>query len=129
MAHVEKVIAAARGCVGARFRPHGRSVATGLDCVGVAAMAFGRQVEGDYPLRLADLDAVVRRIDRTGLQPIMPALSAAGSLILTRAPAGQLHLAVLTERGFVHADALLRRVVETPGLPGDPIVAAWQEED
>jgi hypothetical protein len=29
----------------------------------------------------------------------------------------QLHLAVRTERGFVHAHAGIRRVVETPGMP------------
>ena len=40
------VVARARGCVGARFRLHGRDPATGLDCVGLAAIAIGEPLRG-----------------------------------------------------------------------------------
>jgi murein DD-endopeptidase / murein LD-carboxypeptidase len=35
---------------------------------------------------------------------------------------------VLTDGGFVHADAGLRRVVETPGRPDATLIGAWREE-
>jgi hypothetical protein len=37
--------------------------------------------------------------------------------MLMRTGPAQLHLAIRTWRGFVHADAALRRVVERPGAP------------
>jgi hypothetical protein len=40
----------------------------------------------------------------------------------------QLHLAILTGRGFIHADARLRRVVETPGRPDPAPIMVWREE-
>lgn len=38
----------------------------------------------------------------------------------------QLHLAIHCGASFVHADAQLRRVVETPGEPRWPIIAAFR---
>jgi murein DD-endopeptidase / murein LD-carboxypeptidase len=128
MAGGEAIVARARACVGARFRPHGRDPRWGLDCVGVAAAAFGRVVAGGYPLRGGDPDVVSRRIAAMGLRPIAPDAAAAGDLVLMAAGPGQLHLAVLTERGFVHADAGLRRVVETPGRVAFAVIGAWREE-
>ncbi|WP_420140896.1 peptidoglycan endopeptidase [Sphingomonas sp.] len=124
----DAIVAHARACVGARFRPHGRDPRWGLDCVGVAAAAFGREVAGDYPLRGGDPDAVSRAIAALGLRRIAPDLAAAGDLVLMAAGPEQLHLAVLTERGFVHADAGLRRVVETPGRPVLAVIGAWREK-
>lgn len=48
----------------------------------------------------------------------------AGDLLLCAVADNQLHLAVVTERGFVHADARLRRVVETPGAVPWPVLSA-----
>ena len=50
----------------------------------------------------------------------------AGDLLLLAPGPYQHHLAILTDRGFVHADAGLRRVVETPGWPAWPLVGAWR---
>jgi hypothetical protein len=47
-------------------------------------------------------------------------------LLLFSVAADQRHLAVLTERGFVHADAGLRQVVETPGPPAWRVLSAWR---
>lgn len=121
------VVARARGCVGARFRLHGRVPDWGLDCVGVAAVAFGRAVAGDYPLRWDDAAAVVARIDAAGLRRATG--REAGALLLLRAGPGQLHLAIRTDTGFVHADARLRRVVEVPGAPPWPVIASWTGEE
>lgn len=124
----EQIVANARTCIGARFRTHGRDPAFGLDCVGVAAVAFGRGVAGGYALRGGNPDRVIKGIEQLGLvraeREPRP-----GDLLLITEGQGQLHLAILTETGFVHADARLRRVVETPGLPAGTIIGFWREKD
>ncbi len=49
-----------------------------------------------------------------------------GDVVVARAGAGQVHLVVRTELGFVHADASLRRVVERPGGAPWPALEAWR---
>lgn len=120
----ERVAARALATVGARFRLHGRDPATGLDCVGVAAVALGWEaVPTGYALRGGDavrvaalLDARLARGDG----------AVVGDLLLVAAGAGQLHFAVRTATGVVHADAGLRRVVERPGTGPWPLLAAWR---
>ena len=129
MTQKERVVARARGCLGARFRPQGRKLELGLDCVGVAAIAYARSAPGDYALRGGDPQAIAGMIGGGGLRPISPDRARAGDLLLIAASASQLHLAVLTGEGFVHADAGLRRVVETPGRPSGTILGAWEEPD
>jgi hypothetical protein len=51
-----------------------------------------------------------------------------GDLLLLNAGAGQLHLAIASEAGVIHADAALRRVVERPGVPPWPELARWRRE-
>ena len=48
---------------------------------------------------------------------------AAGDLLVCSVAADQLHLAILTDRGLVHADARLRMVVETPGAAPWPVLS------
>lgn len=121
----DQIVARARGCVGARFRPYGRDPALGLDCVGVAAIAFGRTEIAAYALRSADVRAADAALVKAGLRRI--ATAEAGDLALLQAAPTQLHLAVLTDIGFVHADTGLGRIVETPGRP-DGLLSAWREE-
>lgn len=133
MTRGDEIVAAARRCLGARFRPQGRDPRFGLDCVGVAAIAFGRPlpddtVPDDYPLRGGSAEAIARSIDAVGLRRIDMAEAAAGDLLLVAAGAEQFHLAILSGRGFIHADAGLRRVVETPGRPEGRILGAWRED-
>jgi len=120
----DEIVAAARGCVGARFRPMGRSARFGLDCVGVAATAFGRIGPSGYAMRGGCATDIAARIDGFGL--VRVETPAPGTLALIAAGPTQYHLAVLTDAGFVHADARLRKVVETPGVP-DEIIALWRE--
>ena len=124
----ERAAAAAQAAVGARFRLHGREPGTGLDCVGLAALAMaagGRTgaVPTGYRLRGGDARAV-RGMVGEGL--VASDGSRAGDLLLFAAGPGQLHLAVRTEGGLVHADAGLGRVVERPGADPWPLLAAWR---
>ena len=123
-----EAVARARALVGTRFRPQGRTPAHGLDCVGLACAAFNIPsaiVPPDYRLRGCDrrrievgLTSFFRRVSRKSALP--------GDLLLLSVAADQPHLAVMTERGFVHADAGLRKVVETPGAPAWPLVSVWR---
>jgi lipoprotein Spr len=120
------IVDAARGCIGARFRPQGRDPAHGLDCVGLAGIAFGR---GDLPRNYAlwggDARRIAALVESFGLRRVDDAAS--GDLVMLRTGPKQFHLAVMTGSGFVHADARLRRVVETPGRPPWPVIGIWRE--
>ena len=114
--------------VGTPFRAQGRDPASGLDCIGLVLCACGlpanyvRQdyrLRGDYRQELRDgLDKRFRRVSKREVQ--------AGDLILASISDDQCHLVILTERGFVHADASLRRVVETPGLPPWSVIGYYR---
>ncbi len=130
MTRGERVAAAARGLVGVRFRLHGRDPASGLDCVGVVALALragGHEgpVPDGYPLRCGSAAAYRECWDglaaADGARP--------GDVLLCRVGPGQLHLGVRTPLGVVHADAGLRRVVERPGVLPWPLIAAWRLGD
>ncbi len=117
--------AQARALVGTRFRAQGRGP-EGLDCIGLALVAYAipaSSVRRDYDLRggsAVELETELLRFFR-------PVATRRSGDLLVLAPANdQLHLAVLTERGFVHAHAGLRRVVETPGAPTWPILGAYR---
>jgi cell wall-associated NlpC family hydrolase len=122
----DRAVAAARGAVGARFRFQGRDAAFGLDCVGLAGLAMraagcGADIPAGYALRGSDPAGL---IDATGLARVGE--PAPGDLLLFAAGPGQFHLAIKVPGGIVHADAMLRRVVERPGDPLWPLVAAWR---
>ena len=112
----------ARALVGCRFRPQGRDPELGLDCVGLACATYRLPVEHvprDYRLRGDD-----KRL-QSQLARYFTVISAArpGDLAVLGVAADQLHFALLSERGFIHADAGLRKVVETPGSPPWPILS------
>lgn len=119
-------VARARALVGARFRPQGRSPETGLDCVGLALAVFGIPVDAvrcNYRLRGehgAELKGQVERFFRS------VAKAAPGDLVLSNVTEDQLHLSIVTEGGFVHADGRLGRVVETPGEPRWPCAGLYR---
>ena len=121
-----EIVARARACIGARFRPQGRAPALGLDCIGLAAHATGRPAPSGYGLRGHDPARLARGLAAAGLHAIDAAAAAPGDLLLVAAGPAQLHLLVRTPDGFVHADAGLRRVVEVPGAPRWPLLGAWR---
>ena len=112
----------ARALVGTRFRPQGRSAETGLDCIGLALAVFripAEAVRRDYSLR-GDHGAELRAEILRFFRPVSHAAVACGDLVVSEIANDQLHLSICTGESFVHADARLRRVVETPGKPSWP---------
>jgi hypothetical protein len=111
--------ARAEALVGTPFRPQGRCPEHGLDCVGLVMLVFGipeKAVRRNYSLRGDYLREIVAT-SRTFFRPVSCAARRPGDVMLLRIASDQLHLAVQTAQGFVHADARLRRVVQTPGAP------------
>lgn len=103
--------------VGARFRPQGYNVATGLDCVGLvwaAYAAVGRRLVRPrcYPMRGWDRGRVAAALRAAGFAPVSDART--GDVALIAYAAGQFHLGLMGGGVMVHAHAGLRRVVETP---------------
>jgi len=116
-----------RDLIGAPFRLHGRDRATGLDCVGVVAMVIGADaVPSGYRLRCAAPDAIIEGLEAAGLVRVAESPRDGDILVIAAGPA-QFHLAVKTVAGFVHACALLKRVVETPGTP-ENVIGVWRLE-
>jgi hypothetical protein len=125
----EDVVARARSLVGCRFRPQGRDPELGLDCVGVVCAAFeipADSIPRDYRLRggaVGRIEFELKRFFST------VATAAAGDVMLFEVAVNQLHLGILTERGFIHADAGLKAVVETPGMPSWQILSAFRRDE
>jgi murein DD-endopeptidase / murein LD-carboxypeptidase len=125
----EAIVAAGRALIGVRFRPQGRSIEHGLDCIGVAIMATGiegRAVRRDYGLRGFDLEEVHRDFDASGFVGLAPAAAEPGDILVTSPGPAQLHLVLKTDFGYLHADLRLRRVVEVPGPVPWPVLSAWR---
>lgn len=127
-----RVVAAARALVGCRFRLHGRDGVHGVDCVGLAVLAlraggFRGAVPSGYAMRRGDAGRVCADVDAAGLMRVAANMPGApGDLLLLRIHAGQVHFAIATGDGMIHADAMARRVVERPGPGRWPIVARWR---
>lgn len=117
------VVERARAYMGAPFRLHGRS-ADGLDCVGLAALALGRDAPGAYGLRSGDVAQAERWLRAAGLCPVVR--DAPGDLALVRPGPLQLHLMIGTGAGFIHAHAGIGRVVEMPGVSPWPVLGWWR---
>jgi murein DD-endopeptidase / murein LD-carboxypeptidase len=122
----DRIIARARALLGMPFRLHGRDPDTGLDCVGLVSEACQRQVgiPTGYALRGGSADSYSRtiaalRLTRRRGEPRR------GDILLMVAGPQQFHLGLWTGDSLIHADAMLRRVVETPGAVPWPIIGAW----
>jgi len=118
----------ARSLVGCQFRPQGREPEIGLDCIGLICAAFGLPtgvIPRDYRLRGGQIERLESEMGRFFRRIQEPA---EGDVLVLRVSADQLHLAIATERGFIHADAGLRRVVETPGAPPWPLLSAYRRK-
>ncbi|HEX6740608.1 MAG TPA: peptidoglycan endopeptidase [Sphingomicrobium sp.] len=118
----------AEALVGTRFRPQGRDSETGVDCVGLVLLAYEiapDMVRRNYRLRgdhRAEIErALARFFNRTRARDTRRA-----DLMLLAVAADQFHFGISTGRGFVHADARLGRVVETPGTPRWPVLATFR---
>jgi cell wall-associated NlpC family hydrolase len=122
------VVARARGCLGARFRLHGRDPATGLDCVGLVAVALGRgDAPTGYRLRSGSAGEYSAMLAAAGLT--IAATARPGDVLLCASGPGQFHLGIASGAGTIHADAGLGRVVERPGATPWPVVSVWRSFD
>jgi len=118
-----KVVTRARALIGTPFRLHGRDAA-GLDCVGLVALAWQQtQIATGYALRTNDpaaIEAALRVLRFRRRRKLKP-----GDILILNAGPAQLHLGIWTGTSLIHADAGLRRVVETPDWPRWPILSMW----
>lgn len=126
----EDLALAAEALVGARFRLHGRALATGLDCLGVLVAAFaacGRALAlpTGYTLRLQEPRGMDALAEAAGLAEAEEAIEP-GDVLMLRVGPGQYHAAIAVCAGHVHAHAGLRRVVLTPGRPAGTLLRHWR---
>jgi hypothetical protein len=117
----------ARRLIGTRFRPQGRDD-TALDCVGLVLRTFdlpSSAARRDYRLRGEHLDEIEAGLLRY-FRHVRTSVARSGDVMLMSVTPDQLHLGVCTPAGFVHADAGIGRVVETPGVPRWPVVGMYR---
>lgn len=118
-------LARARSLLGVPFRLHGRTPGTGVDCIGLVALACDRVTEAPtgYTLRTTQEVRWIAMLDGMGVRIDQPEPAA---LFLLRPGPAQLHLGLWTGTSLIHADAGVRRVVETPGPPRWPVIGIWR---
>jgi cell wall-associated NlpC family hydrolase len=128
MRPASKIVERARAIVGVPFRPQGRESGTGFDCVGVILHACGipaDEIRRDYRLRGQHHQEIANELS-IRFRPVCPGHRRVGDVLLCAIGRDQVHLAIDCGGSFVHADARLRKVVETPGQPAWPIIAAFR---
>ncbi len=125
----ERIAAQALALVGTPFRLHGRSAQTGVDCVGLVALAatraglrVGRLPA--YHLRGIGLATVEAGLGAAGLSAVEQA--GVGDVLLAQSGAMQMHLMIVTGTGLVHAHAGLRRVVLMLEPSPWPVLGQWR---
>lgn len=127
----ERIAAEALALVGAPFRLHGRSAETGLDCVGLVALALeraGRPVAAlpAYQLRGTRAARALAELRAAGFVPVMRGQT--GAIALAHSGPLQLHLMICAGGGLVHAHAGLSRVVLMPAPAPWPVIGHWRLE-
>lgn len=118
----------ARALVGTRFRPQGRGE-RGVDCIGLVLATLGLEASTtrlNYRLRGDHRDEIERGLSQH-LRKVPASQLRAGDVMLLYAARDQLHLAIRTTAGFVHAHAGIGRVVETPGMPEWPLLGVYRK--
>jgi lipoprotein Spr len=126
----DRILAAARACIGLRFRPQGRGP-EGMDCLGLAlfcceSLGLAVAPPAHWGLRAAGPEAVGPELARRGFLARPVPARIAGDLLLAAPGTRQLHFAICAGTGVIEADMGLRRVVERPFPWAWPIVAAWR---
>jgi len=123
---------AALDLVGAKFRLHGRSPETGLDCVGVVVAglrAIGRRCElpTGYLLRTGTWPDADAWAQRHSFLPVGGPARPGDVLLMSPGP-GQLHLAVVSPDPamIIEAHALLRKVVLGPAPSPATVLRHWR---
>lgn len=127
--HSEKALRRARALIGSPFRPQGRDPCIGLDCVGLVLCAF--DVSPDTIRRNYRLRGSHRHEVEAGLMQFFRKVRIKerrpGDVLLFAISSDQIHLAISCGASFVHADARLRQIVETPGRPPWPVIGVYRQ--
>ena len=126
-----KVAQTALDLIGVPFLLHGRSADAGLDCVGLAGLCLSAvdkdaAVPTDYRLRGQHKARACAYFDERQFSRVSDSSVVSGDILLLEPGVRQIHLAVMTPKGAVHAHLGLGRVVATPlPLPWRTI-AQWR---
>lgn len=131
MTPADSFAAAAESLLDVRFRLHGRSRESGLDCIGLVACALGQAgltalPPHGYALRNT---RIARHLDAAASSGFAETTApiARGDLLLVRPGPAQHHLLVATgAAAFVHAHAGLRRVVRLNTALPWPVLRHWR---
>jgi hypothetical protein len=126
-----KVAQTALDLIGIPFLLHGRSADTGLDCVGLAGLCLSAvdkdaAVPTDYRLRGQHSARACAYFDERQFSRVSDASVVAGDILLLEPGVRQIHFAVVTPKGAVHAHLGLGRVVATPLPLPWPTIAQWR---
>lgn len=110
------LVEAARLCLGTPFRHQGRQPGVGLDCIGVVACAARKVGLTSYDVsaysRLPQGDAIACHLAAARLDEIPVSDARPGDLLLMRFTREAQHVALVTEKGILHAHQQVGRVVE-----------------
>lgn len=126
------IACAALNLVGTAFCLNGRSANDGVDCIGLAWLAMRAcgielDVPSGYALRNRDDRRWRHFFERSGFSELThAAASCAGDFWLVKPAAFQAHLLVHGGTCFIHADAGLRSVVQTPWPCLWPVLSIWR---
>lgn len=116
MADRDVLVRAARRCLGTSFRHQGRQPGRGLDCAGVIVCAARQCGLATYDVdnyaRLPRGDAMQRHLAAAGLGVVDLAAALPGDVLLMHFTREAQHLALVTDRGILHAYQQIGRVVE-----------------
>ena len=85
-----------------------------------------QRVRRDYGLHSNNPEEANNEFDACGFVRIAPAAAGAADVLLVRPAPCALHVVILTDRGYLHADMRRRKVVEVPGAVPWPIISAWR---
>lgn len=135
MSDADRLALAALTLVGTPFRMHGRDPGTGLDCVGVVAVALARigraaNVPADYRLRGGNLARFDGWASASGLKPQeRGAPGLAGDVLLCEVGTQQFHVVIETDALLVHAHIGLGRVIAHPPPLPWPVQRRWRLQE